>query len=206
MIRPFAALLALLVLPAAQAETRRYELDPVHSRVVFFVDHAGFSRAIGTFSGISGELHFDPADWRSARVEASVPIERLQLGDKKWNKRVLDPTFFNVKKYPQARFVSTAVESVGDHRLRVSGKLSLRGETQDVVLDVTFNQLKRHPLTFRTTAGFSAQTTLDRFAFGMDNWKKLVGAQVEVRLEVEATRERGKDDEAAEEGKAEAAP
>jgi len=56
-----------------------YRLDPVHTRVLFAVEHAGFSHALGTVSGSEGVLVFDPDDWRTARLEVSVPIQRLDL-------------------------------------------------------------------------------------------------------------------------------
>ena len=44
--------------------------------------------------------------------------------------------------------------------------------------------------------GFSARTTLARAPFGINKWKKLVGAEVEVLIEVEATRARdGKEED-----------
>ena len=192
--RPLAFLLCLLAANSALAQARRYELDPVHTRIVFFVQHAGFSRAIGTFAGISGTLTYDPDDPAAARVQVTVPIASLDIGDAKWREKVLDPTFFNVKKFPEAGFASTSVEIVDPQRLRVNGELSLHGMRQPVLLDVTLNQIKRHPLTLRNTAGFSARTTLSRAAFGMEKWKKLVGDEVEVLIEVEATRKREKEE------------
>src|SRR5262245_41956993 len=56
-----------------------YTLDPVHTRIVFLVEHAGFSRAMGTISGSSGTLRFDRDDWRSAQLDVTVPIARLDL-------------------------------------------------------------------------------------------------------------------------------
>lgn len=186
--------LFLLATPFVRAAADRYELDPVHTRIVFFVQHAGFSRAIGTFSGINGTLMFDPDDPASATVQATVPIASLELGDAKWRDKVLDPTFFNVKKFVEATFVSTSVAVIDAGKLRVSGELTVHGVQQPVVLEVQLNDAKRHPLTLRTTAGFSARTTLSRGAFGMKKWKKLVGDEVEVVIEVEATRKRDKDD------------
>ncbi|MCA1714869.1 MAG: polyisoprenoid-binding protein, partial [Gammaproteobacteria bacterium] len=60
-----------LALPwSARAEPARYELDPAHTRVMFAVSHAGLSNAIGTVSGSSGVLLFDPDDWSTARLQA----------------------------------------------------------------------------------------------------------------------------------------
>lgn len=195
MMRAFLILLALAAATTIRAEAASWTLDPVHTRIAFRVSHAGFSEAIGTFSGITGTLHFDPDDWRSARVEARIPIERLELGDAKWRERILDPTFFGVKKHPEARFVSSRIEVLGDDRLRVHGRLALHGVEEDVALEARINRIARHPLTLRRTAGFSATTTLSRAAFGMKKWKNLVGDAVAVSIEVEAVRDRTPDEE-----------
>ena len=60
-----AALLALLASPALAAPAN-YRLDPVHTRVLFAISHAGYSHALGTVSGSTGTLVFDPDDWSSA--------------------------------------------------------------------------------------------------------------------------------------------
>lgn len=183
--------LACLWLPASvSAKQLRYELDPVHSRVVFLVEHAGFSRAIGTFSGLTGELLFDPEDPATSTVQASIPIASLDFGNAKWRKSVLDPTFFDAKDFPEARFVSRLVDATGAPQLRIEGELKLRGVSRPVTLEANFNKLDRHPLNLRRTVGFSARTVLRRSDFGMLKWQKLVGDEVEVLIEIEAVRKR----------------
>ena len=154
------ALLATLASTPASAATWR--LDPVHSRVVFLVGHAGLSRAIGTFPGVHGRLEFDPARWEDARVELAVPVARLDLGDADWTRNVLDGTFLDAADFPQAHFVSTAVEPVDEGHARVTGTLTLRGVARPVVLDVRLNAAKRHPVTRRRSVGFSATATVSR--------------------------------------------
>ncbi|HAV72104.1 MAG TPA: hypothetical protein DCX91_09415, partial [Stenotrophomonas sp.] len=145
-----------------------YRLDPVHTRVLFAVEHAGFSHALGTVSGSEGVLVFDPDDWRSARLEVSVPIQRLDLGDAKWNTATLARNLLDGERFPEARFVSTRVEPIDPNHANVIGQLTVRGVTREVTLAVTLNALKRHPLPpFRRTAGFSATATLSRSAFGV---------------------------------------
>ena len=88
------------------------------------------------------------------------------------------------------------VEPTGEGTARVFGELSLRGATREVALDVTLNALKRHPLTLRRTAGFSATGTLVRQDFGMTAWERLVGAEVTLQIEAEAIRGRAGGDDA----------
>ena len=177
---------------AAYAEDVRYELDPVHTRVLFAVSHAGFSQALGTVSGSTGELWFDPEDWTTARLQATVPLARLELGDAKWNKAALAANLLDAGRHPQANFVSTRIEAIDATHAAVHGTLTLHGVAREVKLDVTLNAAKRHPMPpFRRTIGFSATTTISRKAFGIDAWPSVIGDTVELRIEAEATRARG---------------
>lgn len=186
--------LALLLCTApwpALAATDTYRLDPVHTRVQFAVEHAGFSHALGTVSGSEGVLVFDPQDWPAASLNVRVPIQRLDLGDEAWNKATLARNLLDAGRYPEARFVSTRVEPVDANHANVIGQLTLRGVTREITLAVTLNALKRHPLPpFRRTAGFSATATLSRSAFGVDAWPSMIGDAVQLRIEAEAVRDR----------------
>src|SRR6185503_12055287 len=143
---------------------------------VFLVEHAGFSKAMGTISGSSGTLRFDRDDWRSALLDVTVPVTRLDLGDTKWNAAVLARNLLDGKRHPEVHFVSRTVEGVDADHAKACGDLTLRGVTGPVCLDVTFNALKRHPLPpFRRTVGFSATASLSRKAFGITTWPTVIG-------------------------------
>lgn len=177
---------------ASAAEPEAYALDPVHTRVMFAIDHAGFSKAIGTVSGSTGRLLFDPDDWRSAKLEARVPLARLDLGDADWNRAALAGNLLDAKDHPVATFVSTRVEPLAANHATVHGVLTLHGVSRDIDLDVRLNALKRHPLPpFRRTVGFSATALISRKAFGIDAWPRVIGDAVEFRIEAEAVRDRG---------------
>ena len=181
-----------------RAEEATYTLDPVHTRVMFSVSHAGFSNPMGTISGTTGTLVFDPDDWSKARVEAKIPLQRLEFGDDKWNRAVLANTFLDAEHHPEAVFVSTKIEPIDATRATVIGTLTLRGVTRPVRLDVVLHQVKRHPMPpYRRTAGFSATGKLSRALFGINAWPSVVGDEVEIRLEVEAARSRGGADDSA---------
>lgn len=182
-----ASLVSGAVLAAEDDAPARYTLDPVHTRVQFSLDHAGFSRAIGTVSGSTGTLTFAPGEWSTASVDVTVPLARLDLGDDAWNRaarRILD-----TDDHPGARFVSNRIEPIGPWAAKVCGDLTLHGTTRDVCLDVVFNRLARYPLPpFHRVAGFSASGHLQRSDFGIDDWASLVGDTVELRIEAEARR------------------
>lgn len=193
-LRACALSMLALVMHAHAGEAREYALDPVHTRVMFAVEHAGFSRAIGTVSGSTGTLVFDEDDWSSASLDATVPLLRLDLGDAKWNEATLAGSLLDAKAHPVAHFRSTRIEATDATHAAVYGMLTLHGVTREVKLDVVVNAVKRHPMPpFRRTAGFSATTRISRADFGITSWKSVIGDDVELRIEAEATY-RGKAD------------
>lgn len=180
----------------AAAEPPSYNIDPVHTRVVFMVGHAGFSRSIATISGVGGALHFDPDAWERSRVDVTLPVARIDFGDEDWNRRMLARGFFDARNHPVARFVSTRVEPLGGDAAMIHGELTLAGTTRPVTLSARLNQAARNPVNFRRTVGFSATTRLDRSDFGLDSYPNLIGNEVEVMIELEAVRGRIQEDQA----------
>jgi polyisoprenoid-binding protein YceI len=199
-IARFAAPLLALALSAqaawAAASVPEWRLDPTHSRVVFDVDHAGFSYSLATLSAPTGRLHYDPEGWEGAEASIELAVERLDFGDADWNRTMLGRRWFRAEEFPTITFRSTRVEAIDERHARVHGELTVRGTTAPVVLDVHRNGLRRHPLTLRRTVGFSATAELDRRAFGLDSSPNLIGSTVRVRIEVEAVRTRRSNAEA----------
>lgn len=181
----------LLAAAAAHAGPKRYEIDPVHTRIGFACKHLRFSSALGSFAHPTGVLWFDEKDWSSARVEVHVDIATLDLGDADWRRRMLERDFFDAEKYATATFMSRAITKIDATHMKVDGDLTLRGKTAPVVLEVTLNEIARHPYTFKNTAGFSARAVLQRSQFGMISLPHVVADDVELRIEVEATRAKG---------------
>ena len=183
-------LLAALATPAHADGPEPYAIDPVHTRVMFAVGHAGFSKALGTVSGSTGALLFDPEDWTAARLDVRVPMAAIDLGDEGWNRATLARNLLDAQQHPEARFVSRDVTPVDEDTARACGELTLRGVTRPLCMDVTLNALKRHPMPpFRRTAGFSATATLSRADYGITAWKSVIGDEVELRIEAEAVRD-----------------
>lgn len=187
-MRADAVLLLIVPLAASAAEPETFAIDPVHTRVMVAVGHAGFSHALGTASGATGRVRFAEG-WAGAEVDVTLPLARLDFGGAKWNAAVQD--LLGTAKYPEARFTSDRVTVRDATRAEVCGQLRLRDVARPLCMDVTLNALRRHPLPpFRRTAGFSATARLDRTEYGVDQWTSVIGRDVELRIEIEATRTR----------------
>lgn len=183
-----AAGLALLLSTGLAAEPATWRIDPVHTRVLFEVEHLGLAWSLATASGPQGRLVVDPEGWEGAQVEVAIPIDRIDFGDADWNAAMRGRRWFDAERHPVARFRSTAVDAIDASTARVHGELELAGRVAPVVLEVRRNGARRNPLTLRRTVGFSAHATLDRRDFGLDGSPTLIGHEVRVRIELEAVR------------------
>ena len=186
-------LLPLLLLAPGPAHAQAvYRIDPVHSRVVFRVLHAGLSPSLGTVSAPSGYIHWDENNPAGSRVSVQIPVAGLDLGDADWNRKTLT-TFLDAKRFPTASFESTAVRAISDSLLEVDGVLKIAGGSVPVTFTAVLNAHKRHPLTRRMTLGLQASTDFSRQRLGIDAWPSLVGDSVHLDVSVEAAREARKE-------------
>ncbi|GAA0900201.1 hypothetical protein GCM10009552_01120 [Rothia nasimurium] len=173
---------------AALAEPQTYRLDPVHSQVVFNVDHNGYSRSFGRLRVTEGTLRFDPDNWAASSVDATIDTTSVDMGDASWDKAVRGSSLLDTSHAPTARFTSESVEKRGDSDGIVHGKLTLRGVTLPLDIPFRVNRIGRTIYGLHTVAGFSARVSLDRTAYGMKSNLNSIGTDVSVWLEIEAIR------------------
>lgn len=177
--------LAWLLCAPLSAAPVDYQFDPVHSQLVFFIDHLGFSRSIGRFASWEGSFRFDPNDFAQAACDVRININSLDMGDVAWNRTLLARKWFDAENYPQARFVCERLVAIDASHAQLHGQLTLRGQTRPQMLSLTVNRIGIHPYTLKATAGFSASAQIERAPFGLDALGGQVGATVDVRIEVE---------------------
>src|SRR6266446_10101983 len=126
------ALIGAFALCANAADT--FKVDPVHSFVLFSVQHLGVTNTYGRFNDISGTVVFDKDNLSKSSVELSVPVESLDTHNSIRDKSLKSPDFFDAKQFPAMTFKSTKVEGTGD-TLKVSGDLTIHGVTKPMTVD-----------------------------------------------------------------------
>lgn len=174
---------------AAQAAADSYRYDPVHSQIVFSIDHDGFSRPMGRLHIAQGQLQFDPDDWSHASTELDIDITSLDLGDAEWNKAVCKPSLLDCKAFPTAHFASTSVERKDATHGILHGVLTLHGVNQPIDIPFRVNRIGKTIYGLHTIAGFSATASLDRTAFGVTGFPNAIGHNVAIWLELEGIRD-----------------
>lgn len=183
-----------LALPAA-VPAGTWELDTAHSGVHFKVRHLMVSYVRGDFEKISGRIVYDEKD--ISRSSADITIEAASISTRvaKRDDHLRSPDFLDAAKYPVITFKSKRVEKAGDGRLKMTGDLTIRGVTREVVLDVQGPAPPIKDLEGKTRVGGSATTKIDRKDFGL-TWNKaiesggvVVGDEVEITIDVEVVKD-----------------
>jgi polyisoprenoid-binding protein YceI len=178
------ALISAFVLSANAADT--FKIDPVHSFVLFSVQHLGIANTYGRFNDISGVVVFDKDNPSKSSVELSVPVESLDTHNSIRDKSLKSPDFFDAKQFPTMTFKSTKVEGSGD-TLKVSGDLTIHGVTKPMAVD--FKKGGEGKGVFgEMRGGGETHFTIKRSDFGMNFQQGAVGDEVNITLSLEGIK------------------
>jgi len=176
-----AALLATTVLAAGAAPLKT---DVAHSSVsaVFTQMEAPVE---SKFTRFNAQIDYDAAHPDKATARVDIDTASLDIGSPEYNKEIAKKEWFNSAQFPKASFVSTAIKPAGAGKLNVSGKLTIKGRTQDVSF----------PLSVKPEGGkqvFEGRLPIKRLAFniGEGEWKDtgIVADDVVIKFRVAAAQ------------------
>ena len=174
-----------LATTTAFADPVTYQLDPAHTNVVASWNHLGFSNPVMHFGDAEGTLVYDAEDVGASSVTVTLPVAGLDGFTDAFNQHLLSAELFDAAKYPQITFASTRVEAAGEGKLKVTGDLTIKGVTREVVLDATLNGAGPHPMAGREAIGFDATATVKRSEFGLGYAVPAVSDRLVLRVTTE---------------------
>ena len=131
--------LVLLFAAAAHTAMAEQKLLPAQSDIVFVSKQMGVP-VEGRFKAFDAQINFDPAKPAAAKIAFSVDMSSATLGSKETDAELVKPDWFNTAKFAKAGFQSTAVKNTGPGKYEVSGKLSIKGFSQDITVPVSLSQ------------------------------------------------------------------
>ncbi|MEM5438382.1 YceI family protein [Paraburkholderia diazotrophica] len=91
----------------------------------------------GKFGKFTAQVSFDPSKPTSGSAQVTIDTSSYDLGDESYNEQVRGKEWFDSKTYPTATFVSSAIAPAGANQFKVTGKLTMKGKSQTVVVPVT---------------------------------------------------------------------
>jgi len=175
--------LATTALLAGAPAFAQQALVPAQSEIAFVSKQMGVP-VEGKFKKFDAQVAFDPAKLATSKIAFTVDTGSATLGVKETDAELPKPAWFNVPKFPQATFQSTAIKAVGAGKYEVAGKLNIKGASQDVVVPVTLTQ---SGATTTATGAF----LIKRLAFkiGENEWAdtSMVADEVQVKFKLALT-------------------
>jgi polyisoprenoid-binding protein YceI len=180
-----ALLFAVAASPAAAAPVV-FDIDPTHTYPSFEADHMGISKWRGKFNRSSGTMRLD-RERESGTVEVTIDIDSVDFGLDAMREPALGPGFFDVARYPQARYAGTLEDFQDGVPRRVAGELTLHGVTLPLALNIGSFKCIPHPMHGRELCGADATARFDREAHGLAAGKDYgFGMDVDLRIQFEA--------------------
>ncbi|MEP0847496.1 MAG: YceI family protein [Phycisphaerae bacterium] len=164
-----------------------YEVDSVHSSVVFRIRHLNVSYAYGRFNDISGQFMFDEADPAKSRIDVSVKVESIDTANTDRDKHLKSAEFFNVAEHPTIAFKSSRVEKLADNKYRAEGELTLMGVTKPLTVELERVGSVDHP-KLGARSGFETVFTIKRGDFGLNAAAGMLGEDVRLMVSIEGVR------------------
>jgi polyisoprenoid-binding protein YceI len=172
-----------------------YLIDPARSSIGIEVRQLLVARVRGCFTRWEGALLLDELVPARSSVAIRIDAASIDTGLPARDLHLRSAEFLDVARFPEITFRSRRIHNRGVHCLTMSGGLTLRGVTREVVLDVDWRDLMSDPGGQR--ARFAARTSIDRSDFGI-TWNQrspggalLVDERVAIAIELSAVRASG---------------
>ena len=121
--------------PAADTATAQsLAINPSNSKIEFVGAKVTASHP-GGFTDFAGKVDLaDPVE--SSRIDITIQTASLFADKEKLTKHLKSPDFFDVEKFPTARFKSTEIKKDGEGHT-ITGDLTLHGVTQRISFPAT---------------------------------------------------------------------
>ena len=131
---PSLALMLAVATPCI-ANAADYNVQP--GSTLGFTSNFQGSNFDGQFNKWTAAISYDATKLASSKFDVTVDLATAKTGDNDRDSALPGADFFNVAKYPQAHFVTTAFHQQGSQVI-ADGMLTLRGVTKPVSLNVVF--------------------------------------------------------------------
>jgi len=139
MQRLFAPLFATLAAAMPAAPAFAQQLIPAQSEIRFISRQMGVP-VEGRFKQWTAQINFNPKQAAAGKVSFTIQTGSASFGAAETDAEVPKAPWFNVAKFPTASFASSAIKPLGGGKFDVAGTLTIKGNSQPVVVPVSISQ------------------------------------------------------------------
>jgi polyisoprenoid-binding protein YceI len=173
--------------------TGTWSVDPAHSEVGFAVKHMGIATVRGEFTEFEGTLEI-AEDLSSAKAYGTVKVESVDTSEPQRDAHLRSADFFDAAEFPELSFESTEIEALDDEEFRITGRLTLHGITNEIVLHADVQGTDIDPWG-NERVGLEVTGQLSRGDYGMKfnqalgSGNMLVADKVKLTLDISAVKQ-----------------
>jgi polyisoprenoid-binding protein YceI len=172
-----------------------WRIDPAHSKVGFAVKHMGVATVRGEFGQFDGSLEVG-TDLASSKATGSVQAASVDTNQEPRDNHLRSADFFEVDKFPELTFSSTKIERIDDETVKITGDLTMHGETHPIELEAELGGIETGP-EGETRTGLEVTGQLSRKDWGMKfnaalgSGNAVVSDKVKLTLDIAAVLDEG---------------
>jgi polyisoprenoid-binding protein YceI len=172
-----------------------WRVDAAHSKVGFAVKHMGVATVRGEFGEFDGTLEVGD-DLASSHASGTVKAASVDTNQEGRDTHLRSADFFEVDKYPEISFSSTKIEQVDDETVKITGDLTMHGETHPIELEAELGGVEVGP-EGETRTGLEVTGRLARsdwemkFNAALGSGNVVVSDQVKLTLDIAAVLDEG---------------
>ncbi len=176
------------VMPSGvRAEQYTIDTKKAHAFIQFKISHLGYSWLLGRFNDFEGTFSFNEARPEASKVKVSVDVASVDTNHAERDKHLRSKDFFEVKKYPEATFISRSFKVTGKGAAVMKGDFTLHGVTKEIEIEVKEVGAGKDPWGgFRR--GFEGTTTLALKDYNITKNLGPASATVDLYLSIEGIR------------------
>ncbi len=143
---------------ALEIQAQQYMPEAGASAIKFVIKNVGMDTE-GNFSGLEGNIRFNPADLKNALFEVSVEAGSIKTGIDIRDQNLLTAEYLDAQKYPVISFLSqsiTAIDKAGKYLMK--GSFTIKGISKTISFPFQVTEKKEGTL-------FSGEFRLKRTDF-----------------------------------------
>jgi polyisoprenoid-binding protein YceI len=159
-----------------------WNVDPVHSTVLFRIKHVGASWTWGRFNNVTGTFTIDDAAPSKSSISIKIDAASVDTGNAARDKHLRTADFLNTEQFGDLTFKSTSIAAKADG-FTATGDLTLHGRTKSVSFD--FKKVGTGEMKGTKLVGYEGELDILRSDFGMSNMVGPVGDDVHLVFAVE---------------------
>ncbi|HEU4551842.1 MAG TPA: YceI family protein [Chitinophaga sp.] len=143
-----------------------WKIDPAHSEVQFKVKHLMITSVTGQFAAFDGTVETSSDDFANANIKFEADVTSISTKNADRDAHLQAADFFDAANHPKITFVSKEVKKLDEENYKVTGDLTIRGNTRPVELSVEYGGTQKDPWG-QTKAGFELSGKVSRKDFGL---------------------------------------